>query len=619
MQIDRLIEIAQQLHLLQEEQQLRILKERSSQQDCELILPIVGEFSSGKTTLINALLDSDKKLETATKETTATLFEIHFGCEKCYAEVVLPDGTKTIVNDFDQLKNNEIKDSLVVNVYDTSTRIPSSIIFVDTPGLSSKIAEHRQVLIDFLPEADAILLAMDINAQFTRSLADFINTMDLARRPVFLIITKCDTKSEKDVQDTMQYLAKESKLPLKQIVCISSTTNDLKQLYALIASIQEDKSNILEQVNAQRVKNITQAMLRHIDDMLNASGSDKELQDAIQTSELELRKIKNKIDRIISHSQVDINDAKYKTCRKFADTLFAKLDAIVSSQRDNYNAEAIAAINNVASITINEFKSDVRSLIMQQCGKAESELDFLSIQDIDLSNVSIKGLSYNLDLNSIGHEYDDKIAIGLKVAAATAAVVAVAATAGAAAPAAEAVAPAAEAAAEGGSVALTTGETVLATADVVDTVTDVGSMISNARTTSRIEQAVALGNMTAEQYSNIETVNAEIGQRTGRKGGFVEGIVGFVTDRTMGKPQRRRAIMEYIDGSLVPEFKSLMETNCQIVVNTIREMLNNAAQNTVTQKMMALDELKKQFETQQEAFEQHIAQLKDIKKELSTN
>lgn len=49
---------------------------RSQQANCDLILPLVGEFSSGKTTLINALTDS-KKLETATKPTTATIYRIH--------------------------------------------------------------------------------------------------------------------------------------------------------------------------------------------------------------------------------------------------------------------------------------------------------------------------------------------------------------------------------------------------------------------------------------------------------------------------------------------------------------------------------------------------------------
>ena len=70
--IDRLIEIANTINAKDIESDLLHIKERSLQPNAELIFPLVGEFSSGKTTLINALTDS-KKLETATKPTTATI------------------------------------------------------------------------------------------------------------------------------------------------------------------------------------------------------------------------------------------------------------------------------------------------------------------------------------------------------------------------------------------------------------------------------------------------------------------------------------------------------------------------------------------------------------------
>ena len=110
MNIERLIEISQDLGLINEAEQLKLIKQRSDEQECELIMPLVGEFSSGKTTLINALLDSTYKLETARKETTATLFEIHFGCDKCEAEVIYNNGSKKTTERFDELRNEELKD-----------------------------------------------------------------------------------------------------------------------------------------------------------------------------------------------------------------------------------------------------------------------------------------------------------------------------------------------------------------------------------------------------------------------------------------------------------------------------------------------------------------------------
>lgn len=68
--IEFLKEVAQELGQQNILNSLNAIQERASQQNANLLIPLVGEFSSGKTTLLNALTDS-KKLETATKPTTA--------------------------------------------------------------------------------------------------------------------------------------------------------------------------------------------------------------------------------------------------------------------------------------------------------------------------------------------------------------------------------------------------------------------------------------------------------------------------------------------------------------------------------------------------------------------
>ena len=245
-QIDRLIAIAQDVNLLSEAAQLSFIKQRFSDENCEMILPLVGEFSAGKTTLINSLTDS-KQLETATKPTTATIYEIHFGCDSCYAEVYNEQGEKMRIEDISSIKNEKLGDSVVINVFDTAKRLPSNIVLVDTPGLSSEDPRHKQTLIDFLPNADGVLLVVDVNQQITRSLTDFINMMNLARRPVFLVLTKCDTKATTELEDTKHYIAENCKLPLTRLVCVSAAKGDTEELYELLDGIQAEKGKILAQ------------------------------------------------------------------------------------------------------------------------------------------------------------------------------------------------------------------------------------------------------------------------------------------------------------------------------------------------------------------------------------
>lgn len=591
-QIDRLIDIAQDVNLLSEAAQLSIIKQRFSDENCEMILPLVGEFSAGKTTLINMLTDS-KQLETATKPTTATIYEIHFGCDDCYAEVYKEKDEKIRVDDISSLKNEKLGDSLVINVFDTAKRVPSNIVLVDTPGLSSEDPRHKQTLVDFLPNADGILLVVDVNQQITRSLTDFINMMNLARRPVFLVLTKCDTKAATELENAKHYIAENCKLPLTRLVCVSAAKGDVEELYELLDGIQAEKGKILTQVNEQRLKDLVKVMVEHIDELLKTSSSDKDLENAIRQKEQELKKIDRTITRLIDASKYDIENEERSAERKFQDTIFERLDAIAASKRNNFNSEAISAINNTASICLNDFKNSVEKIIADQVRKhnADDGITLNSLQGIDMSQLSVSGLSYDLDLDSIGHEYDGMIATGVKVAAAVAAVVA---TAGGAAGAVGAAGTATEVGAS------------------------VGNIVSNQRHISRVQQAVTFVGKACVQYNNKNQVNANVGNQVGAKKGLVEGMVGFVTDKTWGKPQRRRAIREYIDDTLAPQFKVAMSDNSRKVTDDIAKILYDEAQVSLTEKKQALEALQEERKRKKESYNKRLEVLRDYQNELLT-
>ena len=104
--LQTLREVAQALGATHIQTALEQIIVRQSQQECPITLPLVGEFSAGKTSLLNALTDT-KALETAVLPTTATLFEVHFGCPTAYAEVLSANGETQRVSDIASLKNSQ--------------------------------------------------------------------------------------------------------------------------------------------------------------------------------------------------------------------------------------------------------------------------------------------------------------------------------------------------------------------------------------------------------------------------------------------------------------------------------------------------------------------------------
>ncbi len=558
--------------------------EESNNGNCPLILPLVGEFSSGKTTLVNALTDS-KKLETATKPTTATIYEVHFGSHKCCAKVLTESGEEILYSEISELKNENLNDAKVVTVFDTSTKVPDTTVLVDTPGLSSPDPKHKQTLVEFLPNADGILLVSDINQQITKSLIDFVNTVSLSKRPVFLVLTKCDTKSAQDVEDAKKYISENVYIGIENISCVSANNDDLSQLYDLFEKIKEEKNDILIRVNEQRIKIIAEDLTNKVDELLASIEDDKEVEDTLRKKKYELEKLHKNIDGLLDNLEMDLSDTELNTCRKFEDIVFDKLESLVSGSNSNYDSEAISIINNTSTLVINEYKDDVRDLLKEKAKErknSDSEVNLRSLQDVDLSSYSVNGLTYNLSLNNLGHEYDGAIATGVKVVGTIAAVAVAAPVIG------------------GAAVETVAAETAL---DVADTASDIGSIISNQRTTAMLKN------------NNQQTITNS--QNTSSKG-IVESMVGFVTERTMAKPQRRRAIHDYMDSVLLPGFKSEVKSITRSLLSVFKESLHKEASDMVSEMTNAIEDLKRIRVEQKSEFENKKTKLRNYKNTLLT-
>lgn len=614
--IEFLKEVAQELGQQNILNSLNAIQERASQQNANLLIPLVGEFSSGKTTLLNALTDS-KKLETATKPTTATIYEIHFGCNKCEANVVLSDGQVAHFDDLGELKNDQLSDAQIVTVFDTSTKVPSSTILVDTPGLSSPVVKHRQVLVDFLPSADAILLVVDINQQVTRSLTDFIDMIKLSKRPVYIVLTKSDTKSVSEIEAAKQYIADNCKLPVQQVVVVSAAKDNMSELYALLETIQKSKNEILAKVDGQRIKDLAQILVNRVDEMLTASSSDENLDMEIRRQQLDLDKIKRNINKLIDSMASDISEDGSKISRRFEDSMYEKLGALVASGSANMDNDALSVINNTASLLLSEYKNNIMGILkskVQSAQGSDSEIPVESLMSIDLSEIQISGLNYNLDLNSMGHEYDGMIKTGVIAVAAVATVAAAVATAGAAGAAAGAAGTAGAAAAGTAGTAGAAGTVATTVAaskavDIVDTATDVGSIIYTRKMMKRIAKTEEFAGKAVDKYNKIEKAD---------KKGILSSMVGFATERLLSKPQRVRTVRNYVDGTLAPEFKSQMENLSQSVVNMVRGSLQNDASEMIAQKTAMLNELKEQCSEHKAEFARRKETLKQYKEKLST-
>lgn len=305
----------------------------------------------------------------------------------------------------------------------------------------------------------------------------------------------------------------------------------------------------------------------------------------------------------------DIEEEDRTISRKFEDIIFSKLNGIVTGKSNNFDAEAISIINNTATLLLNEYRNNIKTILREKANQqkgSESEVTLSSLEEIDLSTIQMTELSYNLDLNSMGHEYDGWIKNGVIAVAAVATVAAGAVVVGA----------------SGGTAA---GFAAAKAIDVADTVSDIGSIVSNQKTVGRLqktvgqmEKAAGFVSKASEKYESYNQSNQKMGQQVGSDKGMIESMVGLVTDKMNSKPQRVRAIRNYIDSSLAPEFKLQLSNISQSLVSSIRNSLQNEASILIGQKTDSLNQLKSEMKEKKDVFENRMEQLREYKTLLLT-
>jgi GTPase Era involved in 16S rRNA processing len=125
-------------------------------------IAFVGEFSSGKTTIVNAFLGEDI-LPTKLDATTARITYISYG-EKPEIRLRYKDGTqKTFAYSSSFLKeltasNNEaIEEIQNIYLYYPAAFLKNSIRFIDTPGTNDPDEQRVEITYRLLPKVDAVV------------------------------------------------------------------------------------------------------------------------------------------------------------------------------------------------------------------------------------------------------------------------------------------------------------------------------------------------------------------------------------------------------------------------------------------------------------------------------
>lgn len=205
------------------DKQLAVIQEK--QNDTKLNISVIGEFSTGKSTFINALLRCNLLEECSLQGTTQAVTVLEYAPDYLTAvkySKPVPPFPYNIPNpphkydSFEQFKKAVAEYAATADAKDIETvsaTLPAEILnsgvrILDTPGTNSEQAWHSEATIRALHDiSDLSVIVVDATKPMPATFIDFIkeHLSDILNRCVFLL-TKYDRIEEKDRKRLFQFM-----------------------------------------------------------------------------------------------------------------------------------------------------------------------------------------------------------------------------------------------------------------------------------------------------------------------------------------------------------------------------------------------------------------------------
>lgn len=196
-------------------------------------LVVVGRFNRGKTSLMNAILATDR-LPTGIIPLTSVITSVAYGSKERVllkyqnrildSEVAIEALSKHITQEGNPGNIRKIKTAEI--------QLPAEILrrgfyFIDTPGLGSAILENTLTTEAFLPEADAFILVTSYESPVSEEELRFFKASVASGKRIFVIVNKQDTVSPEQREAALSFVRRHLEGPFGHaapaIFSVSST------------------------------------------------------------------------------------------------------------------------------------------------------------------------------------------------------------------------------------------------------------------------------------------------------------------------------------------------------------------------------------------------------------
>lgn len=316
----------------------------------ELIVPVVGGFSAGKSTLINSFLGEDI-LSTAITPETALATELRYS-EESYFEAVRDDGTidKFNINQTEDIKvNSRNYQFLRLYLNNSNLKAIAPLVLVDMPGFDSPIELHNKAILSYLSRGKYFVVLISAeDGNITKSIFRELENIREFGKGFSFCISKANIKSPSDM-DKIKAMIQDQ---------LSDGFDYQGNVPTLGLDGGEELKNILQNIDAKslfesifinRLKENNIETQSSIDTIIATLKSTKE------NAQHAIDELKLGIDKLLAKKQSEISQIQ----SKYSDS---SVNSIISSVANSVNMN----VESLVSLAISNqqgFSSELNSII----------------------------------------------------------------------------------------------------------------------------------------------------------------------------------------------------------------------------------------------------------------
>lgn len=320
----------------------------------------VGQFSAGKTSIVNRILSQDDPsvplLPVSTEATTAIPTYIAGGPATTYTFVSPDDKQKVIAEKTFKLVSKQLLEqvkgvSSLIKYFVMTYQNPNlqGLSILDTPGFNSNDKDDSARTLDVINECDALFWVFDVNnGTVNRESLKLIN--EELSKPLYVVINKTDTKAKSEVEKVERLIRQtleEGGVEIEGVIWFSKK-EPLSTIMAPIQSVQHDKDGVdfltfLEGQIKQDCETLTKIKK---DAFSEYKKEEKDYKDLVRNIKDQLDELNDDCDRAADLPQwVEhvFSSDRYEMDRDEYECMKANLDDVkdTSTRLEKYGCEAI--------------------------------------------------------------------------------------------------------------------------------------------------------------------------------------------------------------------------------------------------------------------------------------